>query len=137
MPVSATTELPRRRASAKVARRTVLVAVKPSAMGKVIEHLFRGQRGLQVFAHRKAAGDLPERARRLSPDLIVADTRLLGRARWQALSEIKRCSPDSKLVVICPLGGFAREARANGADACLEEEAVVSQLLSTLRRLAP
>ena len=113
----------------------VLVAVKPAAMARVIEHLFRGQPQLEVLEYRSAGSHLAEHAETANVELIVASTRLLGRSRWETLAAVKRSSPGSKLIVICPLGGFTKEARESGADACLEEEAVVSGLLDTVRRL--
>ncbi len=134
MPVSA--QAPQQKRTARLPRAKVLVAVQPTSMGKVIQHLFRTHPELELVEHRSAAESLPRRAERLRPDVIVANARVLGRSRWQMLAEIKRSSPESKLVVICPMGGAANKARENGADASVEEEAVVRQLMPTVRRLA-
>ncbi len=115
---------------------TVLVAVKPTSMGRVIVHLFRSRPDLQIVEHRSAAGTLARHAGRVLPDLIVANTRSLGKARWETVAQVKRFSPNSKLIVLCPLGGFEQKARESGADAYLEEEALVRGLLDTVRKLA-
>lgn len=49
---------------------------------------------------------------------------------------MKRYSPGSKLILICPVKGLEQPARKCGADACLEEERLVGRLLRMARDLS-
>jgi DNA-binding NarL/FixJ family response regulator len=114
----------------------VLMAVQPAALARVVEHLLGDPREVAVVARVEEGRSLPRRAERSSPDVIVANARLLGREIGPAVAAVKDSSPLSKLIVISPFKDLAREARRCGADATLEEETLVRRLPGALKALA-
>ena len=114
----------------------VIVAVQPRSLLRVIEHLLGGQPELRIVARLSGNNRLSLTASAMLPELIIANARFLGRECRKAIPEIKRASPGSKLILLlCPFEGFARETRDCGADAYLEEEAIVRRLLPALGKL--
>ena len=114
----------------------VLVAVKPRALQRLIEYLFRNRPELKVVARVSDGGNLAPAIRRASPDLIVANSKLFGGEINGAVAALKRSHPESKLIVLCSVDGFAREVERRGADACLAEESVGTELLETVWALS-
>lgn len=114
----------------------VLIAVHPPSLERLLEHLLAGQPELRVVggsarsAHRPP-GSPAAKAARLAPDLIIANTRLLGREPGDVVADLKRSSPASTLILLTH--GLAEPAPHPEADACLPEEAVVRRLLPTIR----
>lgn len=113
----------------------VLVAVRPPALLRVIEHLLSNCPEIEVVASRSKGRRLAQATAAVLPELVVANGRLLGKEACQTIAEIKRSSPGSKLILISSVEGFAGAARRCGADACLDEEALVRRLLLTVRKL--
>jgi len=70
------------------------------------------------------------------PDLIVVNVRPLRTRICRVVTAMKRHSPGSKLILICPVKGLEQPARKCGADACLEEERLVGRLLRMVRELS-
>ena len=68
---------------------------------------------------------------RLAPDLIVTSVRLLGREKSEALFQVRRSSPDSRLILIHPFSGVAW--RSLRADAHMPEESLVRCLVPAAR----
>lgn len=114
----------------------VLVAVEPVSLSRVIAHLIRDDSTLQIVSSLHKASELPRQARRLRPDLIIANARLLGEKASDSIPRVKRASPKSKLLLTDFHDGLERVARQCGADAYLEEESLVARLVPTVRRLA-
>lgn len=108
----------------------VLVLSSP-ALSQVIEHLFRDRPDFEVgsISGLKNLGQADPRA----PELIVANVKPMSTAICRAVATIKQFSPSSKLILVCTVQDFSRAARKCGADACLKDEKLVSQLLSTAR----
>jgi hypothetical protein len=102
----------------------------------VIDHLLRDC-SLQIVERVEDAALLPRRAACLSPDLIVAHPRALGKEPAGLVAAVRGSSPGSRLVLISSFVGPAPRLRCCGADALLEEEALVTRLLPTLLELAP
>ena len=114
----------------------LLVAVSPPALFQVIEHLFRGRPEFELVESRRGFRAPERQEGRELPDLIVVNVRPLRTRICRVVSAMKRYSPGSKLILICPVKGFAHPARKCGADACLEEERLVGRLLSMARELS-
>ena len=112
------------------------MAVQPAALARVVEHLLGDLAQIAVVARVAEGRTLPRWAERSSPDVIVANARLLGREIGPAVAAVKGSSPLSKLIVISPFKDLAREARRCGADATLEEESLVRRLPGALKTLA-
>jgi hypothetical protein len=114
---------------------TILVAGSPS-LSRIIEHLFRGTSEFEVVGSVGNLGNLGPHARRLLPELIVANVKPLSAGICRVVTFIKQASPSSTLILICPVEDLARVARKCGADACLQDEKLAGHLLRTARTLA-
>ena len=112
-------------------RKVRILVVSPPALSQLIEHLFRDWPEFEVVGSLSALRRMGEEAGRLCPDLIVANLKPVKTAVCQAVASIKRSSPLSKLILICPARDFMAGARRCGADACLEQEELVRRLLGT------
>ena len=119
-----------------VSKLRVLMAVRPAALARVIEHLLDGVDGLTVVERVTDGRGLPSRAARSAPDLIVANARILGREIGAAVAAIKASSPASELIVISAFEDLGREALQSGADLTVEEESLVRALPPALAKIA-
>jgi DNA-binding NarL/FixJ family response regulator len=117
-------------------RVNVLIAVKPLSLLRVIEHLLHSERSIRVVSRPDEALRLVQQAKRSQPDLIIANAKLLEDGACEVLREIKRASPNSKVIVL----GFNASSVFSGCDrevdAYLDEEMLVAQLLDVARKLA-
>jgi hypothetical protein len=86
---------------------------------------------LRIVRSEEARG-ATRRAGRRAPDVVVASVRALGREQAAFSAEIRRSSPGSKVILIHPVP-VPREA--SGADAHIEESAVVRRLVPSVERL--
>jgi hypothetical protein len=98
-------------------------------------HLFRGRKEYEIVGTVNGLGNLGEQAERLLPELIVANVKPVSIRICQVVAIIKRSSPISKLILICPVEDLAQVARRCGADACLNDERLAGRLLRTARAL--
>ena len=110
-------------------RKVKILVVAPPTLCQVIEYVFRDQREFEVVATLGGLRSMGHEAGRLCPELIVANVKPVRVAVGQVAAFIKRSSPSSKLILICPIREFMAGARKNGADACLEPEKLVRCLL--------
>ena len=78
--------------------------------------------------------DIRSSSRYFESDLGSNAARLLGKKPSDAVAEVKRTSPSSKVILICSSQRHPGELRKCGADACLREEALVEQLPSVVRK---
>jgi hypothetical protein len=101
----------------------------------VIEHLLRSHEALQIVARSSDRKHLLAHSCSLSPELIVVNTRLTGRRIAETLAEIRRGSPRSKLILVCPAEEYFPAVGPCGADADLNEEALVKRLPALVDRL--
>lgn len=111
-------------------RKVRILIVSPPALSQLIEYLFRGRPEFEVVGSLSRLGSTA-RAGRLSPELIVANVKPVRTGVCEVVASIKRSSPLSKLILICPARDFMTGARRSGADACLEQEQLVRRLLGT------
>jgi hypothetical protein len=114
---------------------TILVGSSPS-LARVIEHLFRGRAEFEIIGNSNNLGSLGQQAGRLLPDLIVANVKPVSIGIRRAVTSIKKSSPLSKLILICPLEDLSCVARQSGADAYLKDEKLTSHLLRMARTLS-
>lgn len=112
---------------------SVLIAVEPPSLTRLLEHLLHGHPGLRVVG-RAASRDALAVASRLAPHVIIANTRPHWMERGLLLADLKRSSPTSTLILLTQAPG-ERVTPLEGADACLPEDAVVRRLLPLIRRL--
>lgn len=112
-------------------RKVKILVISPPALSQLIEYLFRDRPEFEVVGSVRGLRSMGQRAGRFSPELIVANVKPVRTAVCQAVVSIKRSSPLSKLILICPARDFMAGARRCGADACLEQEELVRRLLGT------
>ncbi|HTS27220.1 MAG TPA: hypothetical protein VMH81_15190 [Bryobacteraceae bacterium] len=116
-------------------RKTTILIVSTPALSRIIMHLFRGRSEFEVVGTLSSFECLGQQAGRLLPELIVADVKPVSIRISRAVASIKRFSPISKLILICPVGDLARAARQCGADACLSDARLTGHLVRTARSL--
>lgn len=109
---------------------SVLIAVPRPSFERLIEHVLHGHPGLRVVGGSSKRDSPTDKAARLSPDLIIASTRLHGREPG-VLASLKRSSPASTLILLTD--GPDDPIPDPGADAWLPEDAVVQRLLPVIR----
>jgi len=117
-------------------RKVRILVVSPPALSQVIEYLFRDRPEFEVVGSLSGLRSMGQHAGRLSPELIVANVKPVRTAVREVVASIKRSSPLSKVILICPARDFMAVARRCGADACLEQERVVRRLVGTARALS-
>jgi hypothetical protein len=120
------------RAPAKV---SVLVVGSPS-LGRVVKHLFAGGRDFEVVGSLRGLKSLERQAGRLLPKLIVAEVKAVSSGVGATARTIKRRSPLSRLILLCSVPEFVSSARRYGADACLDPEELIAQLIPTAAALS-
>jgi hypothetical protein len=114
---------------------TVLVVGSP-ALGRVVKHLFACGRDFEVVGSLRGLKSLERQADRLLPKLIVAEVKAVSAGVGATARAIKRRSPLSKLILLCPIREFGNSARRFGADACLDPEELIAQLIPTAAALS-
>jgi hypothetical protein len=112
-------------------RKVKILVVSPPALSQVIGYLFRDRPEFEVVGSVNGLRSIGQQAERLGPELIVANVKPVRSAICQVVASIKRSSPLSKLILICPARDFMAGARRCGADACLEQEELVRRLFVT------
>jgi DNA-binding NarL/FixJ family response regulator len=119
-----------------LAKTRILVAVRSLAFQHLIEDLFRNRSEVDIVARITDGSTLARAVRRLLPQLVVVNARLIGSGIRETIEEIKSSNPAAKLIVICSVEGFARDLRRFGADAALAEENVVRRLVPVVGLLS-
>ena len=112
-------------------RKVRILVVSPPALAQLIGHLFRDRPEFEVVGSLSGLRSMGQQAGRLCPELIVASVKPVRTPVCRVVASIKRSSPFSKLILICPARDFMTGARRCGADACLEQEELVRRLLRT------
>ena len=116
-------------------RKVKILIVSPPALSQVIQYVFRDRPEFEVVGSLSGFRGMGRQAERLCPELIVATLKPVRTAVYRVVTSIKRSSPLSKLILICPARDFMAVGRRCGADACLEQEKVVRRLLGTILAL--
>jgi DNA-binding NarL/FixJ family response regulator len=113
----------------------VVIAAGPRPLVRAVEHLLTGQEDVQIVSRSSQLQHLLMYASALQPDLIVAHSRLMGTEVCQTIAEIRRRSPGCKLILVaCPFEDPQTVADC-GADADLEEDALVASLPPLVRKV--
>lgn len=114
-------------------RCSVLIAVEPPSLERVICHVLRAESGFRVVGGSPKGVSPANQAARLSPSVIVVNHRL-RKHQQQLLIDLKRSSPGSTLILLTH--SLDESAPPREADACLPEDAVVKRLLPMIRKTA-
>ena len=115
----------------------VLVVDDSAPLRAAVTALLGSERLCAVVADAADGAEGVRLAELLEPDCVVLDLDMPVLGGLEALPEIKRRSPLSKVVVFSGLeeAGSAARARAAGADACVEKPAGMALLLPTILRV--
>jgi hypothetical protein len=124
-----------RRAEPEFAKVRVLV-IGTRSLFRIVTHLFAAEPAFEVVGSLRSTRNLAPQAERLLPRLIVAGVKPVGTGVGAAVSAIKRASPASRLILLCHERRFMSGARRFGADACLDPEKLIAQLLPTASALS-
>jgi len=112
----------------------LLLALSSPELARVVEHLVRELPAMEIVDRSSSVPALQRDAARLAPDVIVTSARLIGRRG--GLQALKQFAPASKLIVItCDADCGERDTGA--ADASVEEEDIVRELLPILHAFIP
>lgn len=115
--------------------RSVLIAVEPPSLQRLIWHVLDGQSDLRVVGTCVASPSLARRAARLRADVIIVNHRLQQKQRGDVLVDLRRASPSSTLILLTH--SFGESDPPDAADAWLAEDAVVRLLVPAIREAAP
>jgi DNA-binding NarL/FixJ family response regulator len=109
--------------------------VRPAALSRLIEHVLRTREDIEILGRVFDASRLVPLATRHLPDVILANVGLLGREPAPFIAEIKRSSPASRVILVSRVEGIALSTGRFGADAQIQEQALVRSLLPLLVRI--
>ncbi len=112
-----------------------LALVRTPALGRAVRWILNESPSLRTVTRAGEKQSLNTVAGRVRPQLVVISSELLAEKPRQTLDSVRRSSPDSKLLLICPCPVLTEEARKWGADACLETDVLVRRLLPTVQKL--
>lgn len=115
---------------------TVLLAVAPAPLMRVVKHLLGYRANLEVVARVDKRNRLAQAAARSLPHIAIVSERLAGEELRQALAQVRQASPRTRLIVIRAGWEFDTANRDWGADAYVRESALVRRLNSLLARLS-
>jgi DNA-binding NarL/FixJ family response regulator len=111
----------------------ILLAVDSSGLLRVLEHLLHDLPRIEIHRSTNIARD----AVRLTPDVIVTTTRMMGRDGSPSAAELRRLAPGSKLILITADREWWQQTEMPGvADASFDEEDVVRCLPPIVHILA-
>ena len=109
----------------------VLIIGSPG-LAQIIGHLFQNRPEFEVVGTTTGLRSLAQKVERLLPELIVANLAPVRADVCKTVASVKRSSPSSRLVVVCPIRDLLDGARKCGADAGINPEHLVSRLVPTL-----
>lgn len=116
-------------------RNTILIVSSPP-LARVIEHLFLGRTEFEVTGNLLDLGQLERADGVIYPDLILVDVKPVNNGISGVVASVKEYSPQSKLILICPMADLSGVARQCGADAFLEAEKLAAHLVPLVRTLS-
>jgi hypothetical protein len=116
-------------------RKVRVFIVSPPALRQLICYLFDNKPEFEICTFRDLAS-LAARVALDPPQIIVASVKPVGTGLCATALAIKESSPQSKLILICPVSDLTGNALKCGADSCLDQEDLVEQLLPTAATLS-
>jgi hypothetical protein len=116
-----------------VRKLSVLVAVAPDPLGRIVEHLLDSEPRFRLAGRLAQGQDLVRHSQRAAPDIVVANRRFLGKDHARVVNDLGRSSPAARILLLHP---YAMPRSLGGAHVHLDEQAVVRRLLGALHALA-
>jgi len=118
-------------------RITILVADDDLIAREGLKRIIETTEDLVIIGEEKTAHAIPRRILELSPDILVIDLKWYGddTAGTSAIREVKRISPETRILAVTGHPDLIEDARRAGADAAVTKNFTVDTLLSLLRDL--
>jgi two-component system, chemotaxis family, chemotaxis protein CheY len=114
----------------------VLIADDSIVMQTILQYMVE-KTGNKVVGAAKHGMEAVEMYSSLQPDLVVLDIVMKGSDGITALKEIKRLSPDAKVIMVSAAGQDSElmEARLNRADGFLQKPFIFDALTEEIARV--
>jgi DNA-binding NarL/FixJ family response regulator len=93
-----------------------------------------GQSGVEIVGEAANAIDAVEQAGKLQPDLVLMDLDLPEGGGFEAMQEIKRRAPQTRVVILSPHGSeiYRRMAWRHAADGFIDKGSIKRDLLAVI-----
>jgi DNA-binding NarL/FixJ family response regulator len=115
----------------------VLVADDHAVVREGLKRILTQDEGIRVVAEAEDGASALDRAREVSPDIVVLDMSMPGRGGLETLQELKRLWPDVGVLVLSmhPEDQYAVRVLREGADGYLSKESAAEELINALRKI--
>ena len=113
----------------------VLITDDHALVRSGLRALLAGERDIDVVGEAGDGVDVIAPCRRLAPDVVLMDLTMPGRGGVAATEEIRRTSPNTKVLVLTMHEDecYARQALLAGASGYVLKKAVATELLTAIR----
>ena len=117
---------------------TVLCVDDSPQMARLLEKIISREPGMRSLGTLFSADDLVDQVKNLSPKVVLLDLGMPGRDPMQALSELRQCAPQTRVLVVTGHSDpqIVGEAIANGAAAYVVKGCGIDPLLDAIRKVA-
>jgi two-component system, NarL family, response regulator DesR len=115
----------------------VLLAEDQAMIREALATLLSFEDDIEVVAQVGRGDEVVEAARETKPDVALLDIEMPGMDGLTAAAELRRASPDVKIVILTTFGrpGFLRRAMESGVSAFLVKDSPADKLTETIRRV--
>jgi two-component system response regulator DesR len=115
----------------------VLLAEDQVMIREALATLLSFEDDIEVVAQVGRGDEVVEAARETKPDVALLDIEMPGMDGLTAAAELRRASPDVKIVILTTFGrpGFLRRAMESGVSAFLVKDSPADKLTETIRRV--
>ncbi len=117
---------------------TVLCVDDSPQMARLLEKIINREPGMRSLGTLFSADELVEEVQRLAPRVVLLDLGMPGRDPMQALTELRRCAPETRVLVVTGHSDpqIVNEALAKGAAAYVVKGCGIDPLLDAIRKAA-
>jgi two-component system response regulator DesR len=115
----------------------VLLAEDQVMIREALATLLSFEDDIEVVAQVGRGDEVVKAARETKPDVALLDIEMPGMDGLTAAAELRRASPDVKIVILTTFGrpGFLRRAMESGVSAFLVKDSPADKLTETIRRV--
>jgi two-component system response regulator DesR len=115
----------------------VLLAEDQVMIREALAALLSFEDDIEVVAQVGRGDEVVEAARATNPDIALLDIEMPGMDGLTAAAELRRASPQVKIVILTTFGrpGFLRRAMESGVSAFLVKDSPADKLTQTIRRV--